>query len=120
MGNLQKQPQKMFCKKRCFRNFTKFREKHQCQSLSFLIKLQVSGIAFFDTQKDYCFAKLGLKTKHLISTLNMFTHYICQRSYRKSMTVYVFRNYLSTFFTSFLVHSPLQLLKIYFFIDSKS
>ena len=82
MGNLQKQPQKMFCKKKCFRNFTKFREKHQCQSLSSLIKLQVSGIAFFDTQKDYCFTKLGLKTRQLISTLNMFTHYICQRSYR--------------------------------------
>ena len=31
----QKQPPKVFCKKRCFRNFAKFTGKHLCQSLFF-------------------------------------------------------------------------------------
>ena len=32
---LQKQPQEVFYRKRCFKNFTKFTGKHQCQSLFF-------------------------------------------------------------------------------------
>ena len=40
LGDKQKPPPELFCKKRCSRNFAKFTEKHLCQSL-LLIKLQL-------------------------------------------------------------------------------
>ena len=63
---LRKQPQEMFCKKRCFKNFANFTGKHLCWSLFLLKRDSNSGVfqwnlwsflehLFWRTSADDCF-----------------------------------------------------------------